>query len=40
MGKHGPAARLWPSILGIIASALVLAAVILLIIWDPQWVAK
>jgi hypothetical protein len=40
MGKHGPTAKLWPSVLGIVASALVLAALILLIIWNPQWVPR
>jgi hypothetical protein len=40
MGKHGPTARLWPSILGLLAAALAIAALILLIMWNPQWVAK
>jgi hypothetical protein len=40
MGKHGPTARLWPSVLGIAASVLAVVALILLIIWNPQWVAK
>jgi hypothetical protein len=40
MGKHGPTAKLWPSVLGITASVLAIAALILLIIWDPQWVPK
>ena len=40
MGKHGANEKLWPSILGLISVALVAAAVILIIIWNPQWMPR
>jgi hypothetical protein len=37
MAKHGENHPLWPSILGLIAAAFALAALLLLLFGYPQW---
>jgi hypothetical protein len=37
MGKHGRNPRLWTTVLGLLSVGLVLAAVIVLVVIDPQW---
>jgi hypothetical protein len=37
MGKHGPTAKLWPSILGLIAAAMCIVTFFILVIGYPQW---
>lgn len=37
MGKHGTRARLWPSILGLVAAAMALSAFLILVFGYPQW---
>jgi hypothetical protein len=37
MGKHGPTAKLWPSILGLVAAACAVAALLILVFAFPQW---
>ena len=40
MGRHESPKSLWPSLLGIIGVALILTALILFLIWNPQWMPK
>jgi len=37
MGKHGEDHPLWPSILGLVAAACAVIALILLVFGYPQW---